>query len=479
MSGLISSVIWKRDARNLLRCWVSAYNATTGMFIRNVSFGLLTILLVAWEAPSQTAKRDCRGAGTITLNVAPDDSYSSSTFVYQLSDPKNFSTAQIEVWDRPKLLFRAKVPVRTRGQIVWTPKEEPADTPFALWIRVEDPEHPNDSNDSRVLIGTNGPVEGGPVPELVPYQTLMVQEGAERPVVTAEGKDLDERNVRILLSEQEGPQIWIAREFLPAALTDLRRIGVQIPAGYLSKPTGLRLGAVRVGDESLYHLGTQDGSGPSMTVRVMSKDRPVFTAMEPSTASAGNQTGATLRILGSGFTTDSQVLVSEGGGIDFTSAFKPTFLSSSELHVTLRDDQLRTGSSSLYANFQLWVRNGDDQHISDPKTLTLLPTPEFPFAGAKRPSITSVSPYPVPLMDEPSSTGIFLKVYGENFKNGDTLIAQNNESQGDGKLRTEFVSPQQLNAWLPREAWRSHRLSFRLMIQASTGTCAAEAWQDW
>jgi hypothetical protein len=201
--------------------------------------------------------------------------------------------------------------------------------------------------------------------------------------------------------------------------------------------------------------------------------------MEPSTASAGNQTGATLRILGSRFTTDSQVLVSEGGGIDFTSALKPTFLSSSELHVTLRDDQLRTGSSSLYANFQLWVRNGDDQHISDPKTLTLLPTPEFPFAGAKRPSITSVSPYPVPLMDEPSSTGIFLKVYGENFKNGDTLIAQNNESQGDGKLRTEFVSPQQLNAWLPREAWRSHRLSFRLMIQASTGTCAAEAWQDW
>jgi hypothetical protein len=450
------------------------------MFIRNVSLGCLAILLVAWQASSQTAKRDCPGAGTVALNVAFDDSYSSATVIYQLSEPKNFSNVQIEVWDRPKLLFQTQVPVRSRGQIVWTPKEEPADTPYALWLRVEDPQHPNDSNDSRVLIGTNGPVEGGPVPELARYQTIKLDEGAESPIVTAEGKDLGEHNVRILLFEQESPQIWIAREFLPAALTDLRHISVQIPAGYLSKPTALRLGAVRVGDESLFHLGTQEGSvGPSMNIRVMSKDRPVFSGMEPSAASTGNQAGATLRILGSGFTTESQVLVSEGGGIDFASALKPLFLSSSELQVTVRDDQLRTGSSTADADFQLWVRNGDDQHVSDPQTLTLLPTPEFPLAGTRRPSITSVSPYPVPLMDQPGSTGIFVKVYGENFKDGDTVIGENGESHGNGKLRTEFVSQQQLNAWLPREMWRNHRLSVRLVTQTSTGTCASEAWQDW
>jgi hypothetical protein len=446
------------------------------MFIRNVSLGLLTILLVAWQASSQTAKRDCPGAGTVVLKVAFDDSYSSAIIVYQLSDPKNFSTAQIEVWDHPKLLFRTRVPLRPRGQIVWTPKEEPADTPYALWIRVEDPQHPNDSNDSRVLIGTNGPVEGGVVPELVPYQNIVLEEGAELPVVTAEGRDLTEHNTRILLFEQESSQVWIAREFLPSVLTDLRHISVQIPAGYLSKPTTLGLGVVRVGDESAYHLGTEEGVGrPRMTIRVAAKDRPVFTSTEPSQVPAGDQTGARIRILGSGFDTESQVLVSDGGGLDFSYPLKPVFISPNELQI--RDDQL--GRSTPDADFQLWVRNGDDQHVSDPQTLTLLPTPEFPLAGAKRPSIASVSPYPLPLMDEPSSTGIFLKVYGKNFKNGDTLIAQNSESQGDGKLRTEFVSAQELNAWLPREMWRSHRLSFKLVTQMSAGTCASEAWQDW
>jgi hypothetical protein len=211
----------------------------------------------------------------------------------------------------------------------------------------------------------------------------------------------------------------------------------------------------------------------------MYKDRPVFTSAEPSQVSAGDQAGAVIRILGAGFNAESQVLVSVKGGVDFSSALKPLFISPNELQVTVPSYILYSGSSTLDADFQLWVRNGDDQHVSDPQTLTLLPTPEFRLAGAKRPSITSVSPYPVPLMDERSSTGISLKVYGENFKNGDTVIAENGESQGDGKLRTEFVSLQQLNAWLPREMWRSHRLSFRLITQTPTGTCASEAWQDW
>jgi hypothetical protein len=56
------------------------------MSICKVSLGFLTMLIVAWQASSQTAKRDCRGVGTIALNVAFDDSYSSATAIYQLSD---------------------------------------------------------------------------------------------------------------------------------------------------------------------------------------------------------------------------------------------------------------------------------------------------------------------------------------------------------------------------------------------------------
>jgi hypothetical protein len=211
---------------------------------------------------------------------------------------------------------------------------------------------------------------------------------------------------------------------------------------------------------------------------LMSKDRPIFSSIEPSRVSAGDQAGATFRILGSGFTNESQVLISEKGGIDFSSTLKPVFISSNELRVTVRDDQLRTGSSTLDPDFQLWVQDGDDQHISDSQTLTLLPTPEFPLAGAKRPSITSVSPYPVPLMDQRSSGAILLKIYGENFKEGDTVIAKNGEPTGEGKLRTEFISSQQLNAWLPQELWRHHQLSFRLVTQTSGGTCAVETFEQ-
>lgn len=445
------------------------------MFIRNASLGLLTFLLAAWQASSQTAKRDCPGAGTVVLKVAVDNSYSSAAVVYQLSDPRNFSTAQIEVWDRPTLLFRTQVPVRATGQIVWTPKEEPADTPLALWIRVDDPKLKSDGSDFRAMVGTTGPDEGGAVPELF-SQSVVLEEGTESPTVTLAGKNLGEHNTHIRVLEEESPRVWIVREYLPAVLADLEHISVQIPSLYLLKPTVLMLEAVRPGDESGYQVGTQAGGGFSYAkVHVMSKDRPILSSIEPSRVFAGNQTGAAVRILGNGFTNESQVLVSEGGGIEGSYPLKPVFISPHELQI--RDDQV--GRSTPDADFQLWVQNGDGRHVSDPKTLTLLPTSDFPLAGAKRPSITSVSPYPVPLVDQRSTTGILLKIYGENFRNGDVVIAENGESHSNGKLRTEFLSSQQLNAWLPREMWRSHRLSFKLVTQTSAGTCASEAWPDW
>jgi hypothetical protein len=434
-------------------------------------------VLVASQAFSQTVKRVCPAAGTVVLTAEFDDSYESATLAYQLSEPKAFSKAQIEVWDRPKLLFRAQVPVQGRGQIVWKPKEEPADTPYALWIQVDDPKFRSDGSESSAMVGTTGPVEGGPVPELV-TQSIVLEEGEESHTVLLKGKNFSEHNTRILLQEEESPQVWIAREYLPAVLADLEHVSIEIPSGYLLKPTVLNLAAVRVGDESEDVLGRQAGVGwRSVTVHVMSKDRPVFSSIEPSRVSAGQEAGAAVRILGSGFTSESQVLVSEGGGIDFSSALKPVFISSDELQVTVRDDQLRTGSAPD-ADFQLWVRN-DDEHISAPQTLTLMPTPEFPLAGMRRPLIVSVSPYPISLMDQRSSPDLLLKIYGENFNNGDIVIANNGEPQaGDGKLRTEFISSQQLNAWLPEELWRHHQLSFRLVTQTSRGTCAVEELEE-
>jgi hypothetical protein len=397
---------------------------------------------------------------------------------YQLSDPSVLSTAWIEVWDRPTLLFRTRVPTKNKGQIVWLPKEEIAGMPDELQIAIHDPELPNDpTNPSRVVIGTTGPVEGGPVPRLVP-ETMILEEDASSLYVTVKGKDLSEHNALILLLEQEGPQTWIAREYLPAVLADLEHVYVQIPSRYLSKPTVLQLEAARVGD-TIRAVGSQAGGGVwGATIYVMSKDRPTFSFVEPAELIADQKSDVTVRILGSGFTDGSQVLTTFQGNVAHDSkALKQVFISSRELQVTIPSDLLLDAKSSPDGQVRLWVRNGDDRHVSDPQTLRLLPTAASPLAGVRPPSITSVSPYPVPLMDYRSPALTQLKVYGENFRKGNRVIAENGDLNWN-KLRTEFISPQELDAWLPREMWRHHRLSFRLVTKSPSGMCAAEAWAE-
>ncbi len=278
--------------------------------------------------------------------------------------------------------------------------------------------------------------------------------------------------------EEEGPHVWTAREYLPATLVDLGHVSVQIPSGYLSKPTRLQLEAMRPGDVSAFPIGSQVGGGfDYVTIYVMSRDRPVFSRIEPSTVRFDDRAEVMVRILGNGFTVESQVLTSFRAG-DLSNALKPLFMSDRELQVMIPSYMLDTGG---YADepFNLWVRNSDDQHVSDPYLLTLPPTDELPLARVKPPSITSVSPYPVPLMDYRSPVSTLLKIYGDNFRIGDSVIVENGELNAKRELKAEFISPQELNAWLPRELWRSHRLSFRLITQTSSGTCAVEVWQDW
>jgi hypothetical protein len=42
------------------------------------------------------------------------------------------------------------------------------------------------------------------------------------------------------------------------------------------------------------------------------------------------------------------------------------------------------------------------------------------------------------------------------------------------KLKTVFVSPEELRAWLPQGMWRTHRLSFRFVVQTEKRKSAVE-----
>jgi hypothetical protein len=334
-------------------------------------------------------------------------------------------------------------------------------------------------NPEKVFIGdaTNG---GGPGSSF-PNQSFVLEEGAGSAVLTVEGKNLNPVN-HLLLSEQQTSGIWIARENLSGALVDLQHATVEIPSDYFSQPTVLNLQSMPPG---VITPGEQTAPPPpppwtgSITVHVMSKDRPVLSSIDPTEVSGNGLTdGVTARLLGSGFGPESRALVDLDGDVpDF--ATKTVFISPNELDVTVDGTYLATSSGSTSVDrFQFRVRNGDDLHVSDIQELRILPTAKHPSHGEIGPVVSSTSPYPVPLMDFQSPDFLPLEVYGKNFREDDYLVLSTDDDGSDVKLKTEYVSPQELRALIPRELWKDHRLSYRLVTQTVAGTCSTELWED-
>jgi hypothetical protein len=79
-------------------------------------------------------------------------------------------------------------------------------------------------------------------------------------------------------------------------------------------------------------------------------------------------------------------------------------------------------------------------------------------------------------MDSRSDASVLLTVHGENFAPGESVLADNGEKEV--KLKTLYVSPQELRAWLPRDLWRDHRLRFRLVVRTAMGRCIADVLED-
>lgn len=460
------------------------------MSIRWASLRCLAVLLAVCQASPQAAKRSCAGAGTISVSAGFDDFHSSAILTYKLDQPDKISNAQVEVWDGPTLLFRTQAANQRSGRIVWSPKEGIPETPSALRLKIHVPENGGESyiatEYTRALIGRTGAVDGDPVPKLW-NNTAILEEGGGSTSLTTEANDVSEQNTIILLMEEESADVWIAREYLPAALVDLGHVSVEIPGGYMAKPTRLRLEATRPEDTPDVPIGSQAHSSDFdfLTIYVMKKDRPVFSKIEPSEVSYDGGDfdpygpDAVVHILGSGFSAESEVLTGFPVSGGYSMALKPIFISSGELQIQIPSYLLR---DAVYddTSLRLWVRTSDDQHVSDPQLLNVLPARKY-SVRPKRPRILAVSPYPVPMMDDRSGDGIWLKIYGENFTKDDGVTADHGRPPGlapAGVLKTKFVSSQELSAWLPRDLWRSHRLSFRLVTQTSSGACTVEARQD-
>lgn len=156
---------------------------------------------------------------------------------------------------------------------------------------------------------------------------------------------------------------------------------------------------------------------------------------------------------------------------------KPVFISNDELRVHLPAERLVIDHKwSASRPIRLWVGNDDVFHISEAQEVRVSESVHFPHHPSGDPvaSITHISPYPVPLID--SGASVLLTVRGENFAPGESVLADNSDKEV--KLKTVYVSPQELRAWLPRSVWRERRLRFRLVAQTAAGRCTADVWED-
>ena len=417
-------------------------------------------------ASAQTAQRTCSNGATIGLEIGYESS--ATDLSYELSDPALFSAVWFEVWDGPHRLGRKQMTVAKKGTIAWAPHEDPPETPSDLSISVYDPELKGRSV-SDVLVGG---VESGATFPRFRKQSFVLEEGASWSKITLEGELLGPV-AHFALLEQETSGTWIVRQDLVGIMLDLRHTTVEIPSGYLARPTVLEVESVPPG---LYILGEEKTpSFEPITIRVMSRDRPILSEISPKEISADDLTNNTvIQLLGSGFTTDSQVVTLFGGA---ELATKTQFISTSVFQVRIDPEDLNLYWRSTHArSIQFSVRNGDDLHVSDVLELEILPTPSHPLSEPLIPVITSAAPYPVPLMDYHSPDFSELKIYGNNFRQGQRVRANNGDVSKE--LKTEYVSPQELDAQLPRELWQEHRLSAKLVTRTKSGFCSVEVRED-
>jgi hypothetical protein len=133
------------------------------------------------------------------------------------------------------------------------------------------------------------------------------------------------------------------------------------------------------------------------------------------------------------------------------------------------DDPLEKSTHSGLDPLRIWVE-GDEKRfeVSEPSDIKIQPIP-----GQKvRPTdvITSVWPYPIRLMNERSPDELKLTIHGKNFvAENKAVSAWGRSGENERTLRTEFISPTTLHAWLPREYWRKHHIVYRLTIETYSG----------
>ena len=449
------------------------------------------ILLLATASPllGQSAGNSC---ARLTPRLNFEDTTNGMRLIYHVPDVDGISAAWLEVWDRPKRLFRTAIPVKTDGQILWDPDDPYPRTPEMLSLAIYDADLPEFCIDNPC----SGPSFGSTVSSVVVGNTtsessgkaelegppIRLVEGGDVADVIARGRDLPPDMKVILIEKDETTEDyrWIFRDYLNTEAIDLRHIKVTVPSAYLLKPGVYGL----VGQDASFEMDAIALSKltPEQELYVASKDSPVISSVEPSSvrADAGKRDDVQVTLRGSGFTkesgavfgTASTVQMGLGGG-------DADFVSPQELQAKIPYYLLTVGPFASNEPIRVWVTDGNTLKVSEPVEIQVLPAPSQKVAP-KAAAIDSVAPFPIPLMDAHSPRYEVVEIEGENFRPDDRVVAVlDPDSPGEySPLKTEFISETKLQAWLPREFWRIHQLSYRLLLRTAAGVCATEVFDE-
>jgi hypothetical protein len=467
------------------------------MFSR-ATYVITLALLVPSTAWAQEAAKVCSDGTTIKIAsewdnlglTLPAAQVAGQPLRYSISSLGSVRSAWIEVWDRPKRLSRQPVSVKLEGAAPCANCLDAEETPYELDISIFDAAEPVICIDycapgtptsgaylSEVIAGKQ-PIEDSDEsvepayllddPQLSGDPIRMVEGSGSTQVVLSGENLIESSRVYVVSGENASAGDTASWTYLYSRTLDLRHVEVTIPSDMIKKPKILTAYA----RDSWPGRSGETASGPGQTIIVVSKNSPVIDSVEPRVL---DNPGLDARVIlrGSGFTEDSAVKF----GDDLSWGAEETFVSSSELRIRIPASELKD-SGGRYARptpLKLSVVN-DPSHFSDFVFIPVLPSAKFK-RGPLTPTIRSIMPYPIPMMDFQSPSFLTLEIHGDNFR-PDDVVAFNNGQSDRVRLKTQYVSPHHLRAWLPRESWRKHRVSFRLIVQTSAGFCAAEAFAE-
>jgi hypothetical protein len=433
-----------------------------------------------------------RAAQSLEFQVTNTDA--GTRFSYSIPHPESVRTAWIEVLDQPLLLDRKDLSVQATGELVWTwdstklgGSEQPEDQ---LVLSINDPDGETIFCEGTTMMSRPGgqvsPVTIGGREKLEPDAALggvfvRVAQGSPAVSFTAMGANLTARTVFHAVAK-DGAQC--SDRSLSVQVLDLAHATVTLSGDCLRKP-----GVV-------YVTTAEDNSDDEGSrVYIASRKSPVLSSASPAAISTDLlQDKLTIDIRGRGFTKDSTVYAGYQPHALFGPAqqlsLETEYLSSTHLRARIEHndgEQLETigalvhyfRSNSTADQVRIWVVGSEDAHeLSAPHDIELRATPGL---EPRRPTsvITSVSPFPIRLMNEHSPREMTVTIRGENFvPENKVVLAAGSQTDNEGELRSEFVSPHLMRAWIPRQRWRRHHVIYRLVVETVSGKRVSRQVED-